>query len=120
MYRGALESGSGVCDIPVERIRCPVLLVSGGADQLWPSAAMAERVATRIGSHGGDVEHLCYRDAGHSITLPALDTPRPWLARFADMGGTAATNRDAANDAWPKIASFLSRSAPQAPATEAD
>jgi len=107
MYSGALVLDPGAGLIPVERISCPVLLISGDDDQLWPSKAMADQAAARIRAHGGRVEHLCYPGAGHTITLPGVDSPRPLIARLADMGGTPATNRAAAEDAWPKAVSFL-------------
>jgi dienelactone hydrolase len=106
MYGGFVAPDSAA-RIPVERIAAPVLLISGGDDQLWPSKAMADQVAARMGAHGGSVEHLSYPRAGHTITLPNIDSPRPAVARLADMGGTATTNRAAAEDAWPKVVSFL-------------
>jgi dienelactone hydrolase len=107
MYKGALVSDADAAAIAVERIGCPVLLISGGDDQLWPSKAMADRIAARIRTIGGSVEHICYPDAGHTVTLPALDAPLPLIARFADMGGTPAANRNAAQDAWPRTIAFL-------------
>lgn len=115
MYKGALAADPGAAAIPVERIRCPVLLVSGGQDQLWPSAAMAEQVATRIRSHGGSVEHLCYPDAGHTVTLPVIDAPLPLIARLADMGGSRAANRAAAESAWLRVLDFLRSAAHKNP-----
>lgn len=112
MYKGALASGPGPSVISVERIRCPLLLVSAGDDRLWPSTALADQVATRMQRHGGTVEHLCYPEAGHLVTLPVLGAPRPLLARLADMGGTRAANRAAAEDAWPKAIGFLRRAWP--------
>src|SRR5207302_707470 len=64
MYNGALASDAGPAAIAVEHIRGPVLLVSGGDDQLWPSQPMAEQVANRIRAHRGTVQHVCYPDAG--------------------------------------------------------
>lgn len=38
--------------IPVERVPGPVLLIAAGADQVWPSAAMAGALSARLHQHG--------------------------------------------------------------------
>jgi dienelactone hydrolase len=92
--------------IPAERIRGPVLLISAGADQVWPSAAMARAISKRLTSHGHTSEHrvLEYPDATHSLgslipQLPdGLPAPGPldWPADQA-----------ARSDAWPKLIDFV-------------
>ena len=107
MYRDGLKYPDANARIAVEEMTCPALLISGGQDQLWPSAEMAAEVAERMRAAGGLVEHLSYPDAGHSLVLPALDTPRPLLAKLADTGGTPEANRAAADDAWVRAVEFL-------------
>ena len=53
--------------IPVERIRGPVLLISAGADRVWPSSAMAAAMASRLKEQGHPYpdEHVDYPHAGH-------------------------------------------------------
>jgi dienelactone hydrolase len=63
-------------EIPVERIRAPVLLLAGKDDQLWPSATFAARVVERLRRHkfAYPVEHYSYEHAGHGITRPYVPT----------------------------------------------
>ena len=53
--------------IPVEKIDCPVLLISGGKDTLWPAARMADKICDRAGAKGSRSKwcHLCFPDGGH-------------------------------------------------------
>ena len=95
--------------IPVERIRGPVLLVSGEDDQLIPASPAGEEVMRRLGDarHPYASLHRSYSDAGHVILLPYLPTPPrarmgPWLT-----GGTPAGNAHADADSWPLVLRFL-------------
>jgi dienelactone hydrolase len=100
--------------IPVERMRGPVLLISGEDDAMWPSSRMGEQVDARMAAHGrsSDVTHLRYRDAGHLIGNPYLPTTvsdrrHPVLGiRFA-YGGTPAGSARANADSWPRVLDFL-------------
>ena len=101
--------------IEVERIRAPLLLVSGGDDQLWPSRRFAEQVVARRRSHGHTRDrHLDYPDAGHFVcfpyglpSLPPMTRLRPPGPVTLDFGGTAAANQAAARESWPIILSYL-------------
>ena len=59
--------------IAVEKIRGPVLLISGADDQMWPSAAMGEDIRLRLkaAGHPFEVRHLRYDGPGWSIMLLA-------------------------------------------------
>jgi hypothetical protein len=52
-FLAALEDAERVqgATIPVERTNGPILLISGGADQLWPSRVRAEIVIKRLNQH---------------------------------------------------------------------
>jgi dienelactone hydrolase len=111
----ANQAALDAATIAVEHIRGPILLLSGGDDQQWPSSQMAERVAARAASAGraAMVRHVNYPDAGHTLlgytptptARPGLDAPPSF-----DFGGTPEANAAAAADAWLRIASFLSDS----------
>ena len=97
--------------IPVERIAAPVLLVSAGDDQIWPSAELAHQVEERLESAGRTVRHLCFPAAGHAIGLPRLPAvtsiPRAFAGRTLLLGGTRAANASAATTAWQEAVAFL-------------
>jgi dienelactone hydrolase len=92
--------------IPVELIQGPVFLVSAGADQVWPSAAMARALSDRLTEHGDLHGHtlLEYLGAGHSLgylipCLPAGLLPEEFPDEAADKA--------ARSDAWPKAVDFI-------------
>lgn len=121
IYEACLNAypADGDAWIALERARGPILLLSGGDDQLWPSQDMAEQLVARMTSHGraGDIEHVCYPAAGHALldrsgsgpgeAQSDLPDPRPPALPPLDLGGTPEGQREAARDAWPKILNFL-------------
>lgn len=114
IYERALDDEDAVkrAAIPVERIRGPVLLVSGADDRLWPSSRLSEMVIERLEAHGHPYphEHLRYEEAGHLITIPEAMPPpeEPGLKRF-ELGGSREINEAASADAWPKVLAVLRR-----------
>jgi dienelactone hydrolase len=116
MFDAALQNQAMIesAEIPVERLRGPLLLVSGGADAMWPSTPMAEiaeRRAERFHARQ-PVVHLRYPDAGHVGSGPP-GTPlvttalHPLTGGFYDFGGTRAANACARADSWPRVIEFL-------------
>lgn len=114
IYEAALADYDAVQEapIPVECIRGPLLLVSGGDDRMWPSTRMAEEIVDRMDRHGrGDeVTHISYPEAGHNLLGAAEPGPegRPpgRTVRF-DLGGTERADAEARRDAWERAAGFL-------------
>lgn len=101
--------------IPVERIRGPVLLVSGGDDHLWPAAEMSEAIVARLKKKGfaHAAEHLHYPRAGHMLRYPYLPTTsresgNTYLrgAKFS-FGGTPEADAEAQMDAWRRTIVFF-------------
>jgi len=112
-YDGADEATLAAATIPVEDIDAPTLLVAGEADELWPSAVLAEHAVDRIREHDADfdVRYESYADAGHLVVPPYRPThglryvqSRLWLT-----GGTPAGNAAAAADAWPTVLDCFDR-----------
>ncbi len=111
----AAEAELDASTIPVERTSGPILMMSAGDDQIWPSTRLAEIAIARLRANalGYPVEHLSYPRAGHMSCLPPyLPTTRTWsrhpLVPLAlEMGGTPEANARASADAWPRIVSFL-------------
>ncbi|MEU6410844.1 acyl-CoA thioester hydrolase/BAAT C-terminal domain-containing protein [Microbispora sp. NPDC046933] len=96
--------------IAVEKINGPVLLLSGGADRLWPSGDFAEAVMRRLADYGHPFpyRHLHYAEAGHLIGVPGT-MYGPGGHRFGPilMGGGREPDEAASRDAWPTVVSFL-------------
>lgn len=102
--------------IPVERIKGPVMLISGGDDQLWPSSLYADIIMKRLERHRHPYAdlHLHYPGAGHFLcfpyTLPYMP-PNIVMSPFGGMmltfGGSAEANTAASLDSWPKMLEFL-------------
>jgi dienelactone hydrolase len=116
MFLSALENRAAVdaAAIPVERIRGPVLLLSGEDDRLWPSPVLADMAAARLAAHGHPhaVTHLRYPAAGHAfgaVGLPATANTivHPLRGRAMALGGTPAANAAAAADSWPRVLRLL-------------
>ena len=57
------------CKIPVENIACPILLLSGQDDQVWPAAEMSDVVKANLLDQGADrqVQVKKYPKAGHQF-----------------------------------------------------
>jgi dienelactone hydrolase len=115
-YAAALENSASARDaeIPVERIRGPVLLVSGDEDHMWPSTAMAELVVRRARERGfaHQLTHLRYPGAGHNCAgVPGLPVAtwieHPLTGHRYSFGGTPSANARARIDSWPRVITFL-------------
>ena len=94
--------------IPVEEIAGPVLLISGAADTLWPSAKMADRVVARLQAEGFDhaVQHLKYEEAGHGVAVPpSLGAVFGGSDSF--LGGTDEGNAAGRQAMWQELRCFF-------------
>jgi dienelactone hydrolase len=92
--------------IAVERTDGPVLLVTGGDDQLWPAGRLSEIALERLDAadHEYEYEHCSYAEAGHLISVPYVPT-----AEFDMGGGTPRGTARAATDSWPTVLRYLER-----------
>src|ERR1700689_1992276 len=117
LFRAGLRNRAAVerAAIPVENIRGPLLLISGGDDHLWPAAEMSEAIIARLKRNGGahTAEHLHFAHAGHMLRYPHLpvtarDSRNKHLrgARFS-FGGTPAADAEAQTQAWHRAIAFL-------------
>ena len=114
-----LEDRAAIRDaaIPVERIRCPLLLVSGDDDAMWPSTLMSEMVVERLAEHNHQYpyRHLRYEKAGHGIRPPHLPTTitagrHPIRGFLVARGGEPAAHARAQQEVWPAALEFLRES----------
>ncbi|MDR5836000.1 acyl-CoA thioesterase/bile acid-CoA:amino acid N-acyltransferase family protein [Caballeronia sp. LZ034LL] len=100
--------------IEVERIRAPILLISGTDDGFWPSTHYAGMIVADLTARGFGhcLEHQRNEGAGHAILFPHVPTTRiarvhP-VARVAlTAGGTAAANARANEASWARVLAFL-------------
>jgi dienelactone hydrolase len=113
MFTAAFETMESRPDaaIPVERIHGDVLLISGGADRIWPSTRFADRIVARLQALNfkGSVLHLDYPEAGHALFV---GEPDGLMARAVDggnamMGGTPQANAQARADSWRRTLAFV-------------
>jgi hypothetical protein len=102
-------------NIPAEKINGPILLISGKADALWPSADMSERLVKRLKDKGfkHPVQHLSYDGAGHLVFMGDPTSPGALaMAKAAPnpmLGGTGTANAAAWADDWPKTIAFFDK-----------
>ncbi len=117
LFRAGLRNREAVerAAIPVEKIRGPILLISGGDDHLWPASEMSEAIIERLKRNGSAhaAEHLHFAHAGHMLRYPHLpvtarESRNKHLrgARFS-FGGTPAADADAQMQAWTRAIAFL-------------
>jgi dienelactone hydrolase len=94
--------------IPVERIRGPILTVSGQLDSVWNSHDYADAIMARLARHHYRFLHrdLDYPDAGHGVgyAVPYVPGPDP---EYNNLGGTRAANAAARDRSWPVILRLL-------------
>jgi dienelactone hydrolase len=91
--------------IPVEKIRAPLLLVTGTLDQTWPADEFCREIAAKLREAGFpyELKHVSHKDAGHGSFLPYLIT-----ANTAPInGGTDRANAAAGFDSWKETIAFL-------------
>ena len=109
LYADSLPGAPEAAVIPVERINGPVMLISGDADGLWPSADMAGRIVARLEQNGFAyaVENLTYPGAGHAAFGPPLQNTTLLTQQLAFLGGTVEGTVAAREDSWPRVLAFL-------------
>lgn len=113
MYRRGVEDQVAIekATIAVERIRGPVLLISGGDDRIWPSSLFSVNVIERLSRNNfpNPFRHLDYPRAGHWI-MAGPYVPTPIVMDRLAFGGNPKENANACRDSWPQVLQFLRRS----------
>ena len=99
LLQAALDQKERVkkASIRVEKINGPILLLSGKADEIWPSPQMANAVCDRLRTKHFrfKYENVQYADAGHTFQ------------DHGNFGGTSEGNAKAGRDAKLRILAFL-------------
>ena len=111
--------GEKHAEIKVEDIHGPILLISGGDDQLWPADLLSEKVITRLKEHNHPYyyEHINFPKAGHSFVAPGLPTTQSVVSPFGKgmkllLGGNPKDNSRAQFDAWQSVKVFFTKYLP--------
>ncbi|MBN1224891.1 MAG: dienelactone hydrolase family protein, partial [Candidatus Aminicenantes bacterium] len=105
--KNASEDDLEKARIKVERIDCPVMLISGTRDELGPTTEWSETIADTIREKkpSSEVLHLNYDGAGHAFFLPNL--PPTKLNPAIQVRDVALAERDA----WKRVLEFLDKHA---------
>lgn len=101
--------------IPVENMRCPVLMIWGEDDDAWPSKLAVTRLLKRFKTHdyAHPVESLTVAGAGHMFTFPGFPTTlsesilHPLLPINMTMGGTPSAIAQLQRDGWKRMIDFF-------------
>jgi dienelactone hydrolase len=93
--------------IPVDRIKAPILLISGTLDQTWPADEFCRGIAGQLDKarFPYEVRHISHQDAGHQSFLPYLITANT----PAINGGSDRANAAAGFLSWKETIAFLRR-----------
>ena len=104
-YAAGLAHGT-VGSLAADRVGCPLLLLTGTDDAVWPSGEMADAIlALRPGGATG--RHVRFAEAGHLIRLGVLPTDAQWTGGI-DLGGDRAGQAAAQRGAIAEVTAFLS------------
>ncbi len=98
--------GAGTADaaIAAEEVPCPLLVLTGDDDALWPSGPMAQTLLARRARV--DDQHHAFPGAGHLIRCALLPTEAPWSGGIA-FGGTRPGLAAAQKEATDLVTAFL-------------
>ncbi|HUC89419.1 MAG TPA: acyl-CoA thioester hydrolase/BAAT C-terminal domain-containing protein, partial [Patescibacteria group bacterium] len=103
-------------EIEVEKAKCPLLLISGKDDRLWPSERMATLITDRLSNHRYPYpyRHISYPQAGHRIKVPGLDpdsyepiSKDTVTGELLQLGGTYQGNKAASEQSWHETVEFF-------------
>lgn len=101
--------------IAVEKLRCPLLIIAGEEDKIWPSSLYSKLIIERLDEKKAKIERtlLVFPDAGHGIIAPYEDPIYHPVGQFwCRLGGTSTGNKKASPQAWQATFNFLQEIAP--------
>lgn len=109
-------------EIEVEKIKCPLLLLSGKEDQVWPAYPMSKRMEKRIQAHASQtpINAIGYEDCGHQFLWFGTGEPQSvttsqslWLSGFKRhrfiYGGSIEGTKKAMKDSKIKVFEFIAK-----------
>jgi dienelactone hydrolase len=94
--------------IPVEKIKAPILLVSGTEDQTWPAGEFCADIVARLKKAGFsyEVKHIVNEGGGHQSFLPYFITAG---RRGGISGGAPKADAWGGYRSWAETIAFLHR-----------
>ncbi|XP_067861321.1 peroxisomal succinyl-coenzyme A thioesterase-like isoform X2 [Heptranchias perlo] len=105
--------------VKVDKVKCPMMLISGEDDQNWPTLEAAFEIQKLMKAAGNDhlLTILSYPQTGHLIEPPYSPHCRQSKFRLHSKkrtvnvlwGGEAKPHADAQEDSWKKILAFLEK-----------
>lgn len=119
IYRWIVKSANSqeieAATIPVEKIECPLLLISAEDDKMWQSTDFSNMVMDRLDEHRSVIKrkHLHFPGAGHGVQNPygaangGYPYYHPRAQRWMAVGGTLLGNARANEQAWQEALEFL-------------
>lgn len=101
--------------IPVEKIQCPILLLSAEDDKMWQSTDFSNMIMQRLDEKKSAItrKHLHFPNAGHGVQNPYGPTNfgypyfHPKIKQWMTVGGTGEGNARANEQAWKAVLEFL-------------
>lgn len=110
-YARKKEERSSLCYIDVDRIICPLLILAGEDDRIWPSAEFGKEIIDRLDAANSPINRklIIYPKAGHGFIANHYKGSifHPIGKFWCRLGGTEEGNRAANKDSWEKIFEFL-------------
>jgi dienelactone hydrolase len=93
--------------IPVEKIKAPILLISGTDDQTWPADEFCREIAARLQKANlpFELKAISHKGGGHMSFLPYLITAN----RGGTSGGSPQVDAKAGFISWGETISFLQK-----------
>jgi len=102
--------------IPVEKICCPLLILSGDEDALWPSSQFGKDIMKRLDAYGSTIKRkfINYLNAGNNLllipTAPSIDLPFQLTnGAWCIHGGSTEGNAKTHQEVWLEILNFLKK-----------
>lgn len=98
----ALTLEDDFAQIPVERTNGPILLISGDADELWPSTPLSQVAWDRLqrSDHAWPNQFLNFPGAGHGINAPYAPRTSEYRIGDATFGGDPWSDQIASVASW--------------------
>ncbi len=104
------QLGRELSEIPVEKIQCLLLLVSGWQDRCWTCEYYCQQIMNRLDKYNSNIfrKHINYDNAGHGIFASREGGIYHYVGGFwCKHGGSVAGNLAAKNESRNELLNFL-------------